>query len=705
MSLSQTPEVEKPVAEDEFIGQVAGLSMKTILAACTALESLTDDIQKGMTKLKDRALVEYRQILSKIESENPDWVQFAQFIREQQNKAAAETRKDNAVQAVARVFEQEQLRVVAKQAFDLELAWGETCIQAGNYSPDSSAIQISKKRPRATFEQTPLSQQGGRLRGRSTVKMTPKLASCAKRFAEELSTMRRVDSRRNSQQSGFVLLSADASSKMSSFRLSSVLGATTSRQETEPLKDKSEDIARWPDSERQSSRRYTFGQSALGEEDWQDTHEELSCEGSLPRDPGLAMTVEEEEGGSSPVSSEAVFDDTEGDDGTEDEDDDDVRISIEEGDWASKTAEAAVSICEPNSLHIEPSTLSDPYLTQHSSEAAASEVDSPPSDPAADQLMSDGEQEALAEGVEDGSDKDDGLDDEMTPASSCDSEENGTGSQTKKSPVSVSGFMPTAVGILKTPLVRIQEKLGAFSRLKGPQSEQIVSRKLYTDSRKIMTAQIPSADENGQSATLMASPEPPPLVPPETTQASDSDNKSLPSKEGPQSYHRFLKPLGPKNPLHSADISGVDQGFEPRPWVDQASWAKGDSWQREVKRQSKWNPHSLFGCGVKAAQFTDVFQTPDFRRATSNARSQVPEKTDGRISRMNRWEVDKLACAFNESEGMTQQQLAKMISLLNKTEDISDLAYEPIWLKCTSDCNHDIGKKQPWHKEDLAAVE
>eukprot|EP01057_Protomagalhaensia_wolfi_P001540 Protomagalhaensia_wolfi_Nauph_80__1539@NODE_193_length_3230_cov_39_615168_g146_i0_p1_GENE_NODE_193_length_3230_cov_39_615168_g146_i0NODE_193_length_3230_cov_39_615168_g146_i0_p1_ORF_typecomplete_len544_score72_93PUB/PF09409_10/2_1e12UBX/PF00789_20/5_4e03UBX/PF00789_20/8_9e06Rad60SLD_2/PF13881_6/7_5e03Rad60SLD_2/PF13881_6/0_11Linker_histone/PF00538_19/0_19PaaX/PF07848_12/0_46_NODE_193_length_3230_cov_39_615168_g146_i07672398 len=61
---------------------------------------------------------------------------------------------------------------------------------------------------------------------------------------------------------------------------------------------------------------------------------------------------------------------------------------------------------------------------------------------------------------------------------------------------------------------------------------------------------------------------------------------------------------------------------------------------------------------------------------------------------MNRWEVDKIASAFNPSEGMTQEQLESMIKLLNKTEDISDLAYGETWASCTADCHHDTRKQQ-----------
>lgn len=738
--LSQTPEVNKLIEEDEFVGQVAGLSMKTILAACTALESLTDDIQKGMNSLKEKALLEYKELLEKLETPNMDWVQFAQFIRDQQARAVQSTEKDatnenSAMKAVERVFEEEQLRVVARQALELEEAWEDSCVQpARSYSPspapDSLLVgqdALSRKRPRRTLDnlETPNSLLAGA--PRLSVKMTPKLASCAKRFAEELSTMRRVDSRRVTQ-TGFVLLSADPSTKKSlhsnSFRLSSVLGATASRQETEPLKESLDDTRPRP--------RYTFGQNAITDEEWQEAHEEMSCASSRadscsaghveddcpvpmigtgclsPRDSGVEVAVDDDDDIEEmrddhqiddSMTEESSSSATEGDDGTEEEDNDENETS--------RQTEGMMELPQPHTQHADKDC--DENL-----QTAATQIDQTCA-------MSDGEVSEL-ESAGSNSDRNASGEEEaeeLSPTSSCDSEEvpnenytlqsnedggGGAHKTVERSPM--SGFVPSAVGaLLKTPLVRIQEKLGAFGKSRLPHSEEVpsVSRRPDLD-RKLYSAEVASSPPQEVSSPTNKGK----LGKKCVTENAKLDNGLIPSAQTaensePQkrSYHRFLKPLGPKNPINSADISGIDQGFEKRMWVETAAWARGDLWQKEVKRQAKWNPYSLFGYGVKAAQFSDVFQTPDFRRATSNVRYNMPERTDGRISRMNRWEVDKIACAFNESEGMTQEQLGRMVELLNKTEDISDLAYEQTWIKCTPECSHDAGKKQPWHREEV----
>eukprot|EP01056_Protomagalhaensia_sp_Gyna25_P002692 Protomagalhaensia_sp_Gyna_25__2691@NODE_253_length_4172_cov_32_949431_g195_i0_p1_GENE_NODE_253_length_4172_cov_32_949431_g195_i0NODE_253_length_4172_cov_32_949431_g195_i0_p1_ORF_typecomplete_len641_score138_15INCENP_ARKbind/PF03941_15/0_0091_NODE_253_length_4172_cov_32_949431_g195_i022274149 len=631
--MSQTPNVSKPLEEDELIGQVAGLSMRAILGACAALEALTDSIQKGMVSIKDSAVADYAELVGKVQDqENISWIEFIELLHQRNAKARqndpTESTEDNetAVKAVERVFEQEQLHLVARHAFELEdlvdERWGE--MSESRHSPSGS-----KKRRRRTAEHaTP--PASARASCRHSVKMTPKLASCAKRFAEELSTMRRIDSKR---QSSFVLLSAEPS-RGSSFRLSSVLGSAPQRPPPPPTV---------------TAPRYTFG------EEWQEAQ---SCKSSSERqDSG---------------ESECCSEDTEN---CSDEEDS-VRVSVEGplSDHAVPDEETAEACGLMEREDIAEEMIGHPPLPEHPEVAGVLAED--------EEAMTDGDYSAEGEPQGDASENEE---DELSETSSCEDTEQASRAATSpvrastKSPV--SSYLPGVGALLKTPLVRIQEKLGAFGRSK-PASADLTDRQLKPDVRRVSTADVTKADEaesDASSSTLFKG-----------TAEQISQRNAL------RSFHRFLKPLGPKSPLNSLDVLCQDPDFENRTSHEQVVWARGDGWQREVQRQSRWNPYSLFGYGVKAAQFTDVFQTPDFRRATSN----IPDKTDGRKSRMNRWEVDKVASAFNPSEGMTQQQLESMVKLLNKTEDISDLAYGEMWAPCSADCRHDTRKQQPWHRED-----
>ncbi|EZG55607.1 hypothetical protein GNI_110630 [Gregarina niphandrodes] len=114
-----------------------------------------------------------------------------------------------------------------------------------------------------------------------------------------------------------------------------------------------------------------------------------------------------------------------------------------------------------------------------------------------------------------------------------------------------------------------------------------------------------------------------------------------------------------------------------------------------VREQANWNPYSLFGTGVRVVQFEDVFQTPDFHEV-----SELKRQSAGRENRMMRWYNDQASCGFNEGEGMTSDQLDRMVLALSKTYDLSDIAYDSKWTPCTEECNHSISRKQPWFKAE-----
>eukprot|EP01053_Blabericola_migrator_P001707 Blabericola_migrator_1__1706@NODE_145_length_12990_cov_99_814439_g126_i0_p2_GENE_NODE_145_length_12990_cov_99_814439_g126_i0NODE_145_length_12990_cov_99_814439_g126_i0_p2_ORF_typecomplete_len735_score164_46Ku_PK_bind/PF08785_11/0_098Rsa3/PF14615_6/44Rsa3/PF14615_6/20Rsa3/PF14615_6/2_7e03INCENP_ARKbind/PF03941_15/1_8e04INCENP_ARKbind/PF03941_15/0_11_NODE_145_length_12990_cov_99_814439_g126_i023614565 len=721
--LSQTPDGNKGaqlIEDEEFASQVSGLVLKTLLSACAALSDLTDNIQKGMIAIKERAAEDYEEFVGKINGENQDidWINFVELLTERHINAvqapeateaevSAEESERSAVSTVSKVFEKEQLALVARRALELEDVWEERWMHSERTSfsrdeNDDFNGQQSKKRPRQTFNSvphdTPLSFTSPFGRGsRRSVKMTPRLASCAKRFAEELSTMRRVDPRRMTQSSNFVLISGDPAARhpsaARSFRLSSVLGASAMPSEKGVKSAMTEPHNREPLSvTKMDEPRYTFGHTNT--DDWQEANEEMSCPSSK------LESVNDEEKSPSVLSME----DSEG---TEDEECM-VRPSIDPTsvECVDDAEGEAVGMMDEDDEEGSCTSLKDGQQDR-------AQVTVPQSDPEDEDEMDDDDEEEDEE-------------DEISRTSSCDSDiseelevaDISQNTEMDKSPPPKSpshGYLTGGVSaFLKTPLARIQEKLGAFGRQanKGFNSEETFKPVPPALPRRSSSTGLMKEEDSNTEETIIKPAKQPALVSrgtpssiksetqgdvqqPAVTFSEDVDQVRM--KPTKHSHHRFLKDLPPKNPAFSADLNGIDQGFERRAWVDCAVWARATTWHREVQRQAKWNPYSLFGYGVKAAQFTDVFQTPDFRRATSTFR--VPDKTDGRKSRMNRWEVDKIACAFNESEGMTQEQLESMVKLLKKTEDISDMAYESQWIPCTSECHHDPRKKQPWHTQ------
>lgn len=121
-------------------------------------------------------------------------------------------------------------------------------------------------------------------------------------------------------------------------------------------------------------------------------------------------------------------------------------------------------------------------------------------------------------------------------------------------------------------------------------------------------------------------------------------------------------------------------------------------WHHIVNSQVTWNPLSLFGSVVPPVAFTAVFQTPDLKRVTvieSNVKEIQP-----RHVRINRWEIDRLACGFTKS-AVSPSQLDIMVRHLGKITDLGDRAYEPEWIPCSEYCHHRTDQKLPWYKEEI----
>lgn len=196
---------------------------------------------------------------------------------------------------------------------------------------------------------------------------------------------------------------------------------------------------------------------------------------------------------------------------------------------------------------------------------------------------------------------------------------------------------------------------------------------------------------------------------------SDNNNNSSPliartpkATAKVQRMHRRLKPLPPKNWNDQADLSD-EEGIPPdgrRRGLKAASWAKdATTWHALVRQQQDINPRTIFGCGSREADFRDLFQTPDFKRAEVELKHRrVPNgqadltSYDARKDRCRKWNADKRHCGFGPHDGVPLTAVRQFLTKVGQVRDVSHLVWDD-WSICSGDCQHDSVVRQPWYQK------
>jgi len=178
---------------------------------------------------------------------------------------------------------------------------------------------------------------------------------------------------------------------------------------------------------------------------------------------------------------------------------------------------------------------------------------------------------------------------------------------------------------------------------------------------------------------------------------------------GKMRMHRSLKFLNKKRYQDGSWLSDDEENdfkdFGERPPSNvskKAKWAENKkAWEAEVKKQQCIDPYSIFGWGSAKPVFSEVFKTPDFKRAAQElARKHDPKcrtvlTKEGRDAIERKWHDDK----GPTNGGVSVKQVQEYRKRVEHKVSAAHLVWDESWTACEDGCSHNSALRQPWFRE------